>query len=191
MTSPQKHVPWQVVSSRDIYSAKPWITLTRQQVLLPNGSVVNDYHQIIMPEYTVVFAETHDGRVIVERQYRHGIGEVTLMLPAGLKEEGEDPLQAAQRELLEETGYAAPEWRHLGSFVPNANYGCGKAHLYHALNVRPVGDPNAGDLEEIEILLLSKAELLLALGSGKIHAMSMATAIALATNPLLLQQLTP
>src|SRR6266508_6807174 len=141
MRSPQKHVPWQVVSSREIYSAKPWITLSRQQVLLPNGRLVNDYHQIVMPEYAVVFAETHDGLVIVERQYKHGIGKVTLMLPAGLKEEGEEPIQAARRELVEETGYAATEWRHLGSFVPNSNYGCGKAHLYHASNARQAGDP--------------------------------------------------
>ena len=176
-----------MVSSREIYAAKPWITLSRQQVLLPNGRVVNDYHQVIMPEYTVVFAETKEGLVIVERQYKHGIGEVTLSLPAGLKEEGEDSIQAAQRELIEETGYAATEWRHIGSFVPNSNYGCGKAHLYHALNARRVSDPKSGDLEEIEILFLTKVELLEALGSGKFHAMSMAAAIALATNPLLQQ----
>ena len=147
--------------------------------------MVNDCHQLSMPEYTVVFAETDDGRVIVERQYRHGIGEVTLMLPAGLKEEGEEPVQAAQRELLEETGYAAREWKQLGSFVPNSNYGCGKAHLFHAHAAYRVKEPNAGDLEEIEILLMTPEELLQAVRSGEVLSMSVAAAIAMATNPRL------
>ena len=151
---------------------------------MPDGKVVKDYHRVQMPEYTVVFVETRNGQVIVERQYKHGIGGVTLMLPAGLVETGEDTLKAAQRELLEETGYAATEWKHLGSFVPNSNYGCGKAHLYHARNARRVANPDAGDLEEIEIVLMTRDELLKALGAGQVHAMSVAAAIALATNPL-------
>jgi ADP-ribose diphosphatase len=183
MKSQRVHTPWQVVNTREIYSAAPWVTVSLQAVRLPDGKVVNDYHRVEMPEYTVVFAETEDGHIVAERQYKHGIGSVTLTLPAGLVEAGEAPLSAAQRELLEETGYRASAWKHLGSFVPNSNYGCGKAHLYHARRARRVTEPNAGDLEEIEIVLLTPEALLKALRAGQVHSLGTATAIALATNP--------
>jgi ADP-ribose pyrophosphatase len=185
------HTPWQVLATRDVYSAPPWLTVSLQEVCLPDGRVVNDYHRVQMPDYTVVFAETEDGRVLAERQYKHGIGRVTLTLPAGLVDAGEDALRAAQRELLEETGYTASDWKHLGSFVPNSNYGCGKAHLYSARRARRVADPNAGDLEEIEIILLTRDALLKALGAGQIHSLGIAMTIALATNPHLSDQPPP
>jgi ADP-ribose pyrophosphatase len=178
---------WEVLSTRTIYSAPPWVTLSLQQVCLPDGRVILDYHRLQLPEYCVVFAETIEGRVIVERQYKHGVGAVTLMLPAGLIEPGEAPLKAAQRELLEETGYQAADWQLLGSFVPNSNYGCGKAHLYLARQARRIAEPDAGDLEEMEILLLARDELFAAVRGGQIHATSVVAAIALATHP----QLTP
>jgi ADP-ribose pyrophosphatase len=176
---------WQVLTTRTIYSAPPWVTLSLQQVRLPDGHVVLDYHQLQLPEYTVIFAETTDGRVIVERQYKHGVGAVTLMLPAGLVESGEAPLTAAQRELLEETGYTAEGWVSLGSFVPNANYGCGKAHFFRAHHARRVAKPASGDLEEMEILLMPVSELIDALARGQIHVTSVAAAIAMASNPRL------
>lgn len=185
MSPRDQHAPWEVLKSRELYSAEPWITLSLQQVRLPDGRIVSDYHRVQMPDFTVVFVETDEGKVIVERQYKHGIGQVTLMLPAGLIEKEEDPLQAAQRELLEETGYMASEWKPLGSFVPNSNYGCGKAHLYQARDARRVAEPDAGDLEDIEIVLMTRHELLQALGGGLVHAMSVAAAIALATNPIM------
>lgn len=180
-----KHAPWQVLQSREIYAAAPWVRLSLQEVRLPDGRVVRDYHQIALPEYSVVFAETEDGRVLIERQYKHGIGEVTLMLPAGLIEPDEDPCQGAQREMLEETGYVADDWKPLGRFVPNSNYGCGRAHLFHARGARRVAEPNAGDLEEMEILLLTRDELFRAVREGRVHATAIAAAIALATHPVL------
>ena len=153
------------------------------QVRLPGGKLVDDYHCVEMPAYTVIFAETEEGQVIVERQYKHGLRKVSLTLPAGLVEAGEDTLVAAQRELLEETGYQATGWRHLGSFVPNSNYGCGLAHVYRATRARRVAEPDAGDLEEIEILLMSPDDLLRAVQTGEVGASSMALAVALATHP--------
>jgi ADP-ribose pyrophosphatase len=167
-----RHKAWEILRSREVYVAEPWVTLSVQQVRLPDGRVVDDYHQVRLPEYTVIFAETTDGQVLVERQYKHRVGGIPLMLPAGLLEPGEDPLQAAQRELMEETGYTATEWRRLGSFVPNANYGCGRAHLYHARNARRVAEADAGDLEDIEILLMPAEELLERLRCGQVHATS-------------------
>lgn len=178
-----RHRPWEIVSSKEIYSAPPWIELSLQTVRLPDGRLVNDYHSVTMPDYAVIYAETTAGKVIVEKQYKHGVRQVTLSLPAGLIEPGEDPLKAAHRELREETGYEGAEWQSMGSFVPNSNYGCGRAHLFQVRGAKRVTDPNSGDLEDIELLLMTPRELLSALESGEVAATSMALAIALVNIP--------
>lgn len=180
---PDFHAPWEVIQSRQVYSCPPWISLELQQIRLPDGRMVDDYHRIILPDYSVMFVETEDGRVVVERQYKHGVGAVTLTLPGGLVSPGEDPLIGAQRELLEETGYEAEHWRSLGSYVQNSNYAGSRGHLYAARNARWVREPNSGDLENIEILLLSREELLAAVQRNEVEVTSFVAAIALATHP--------
>lgn len=123
---------WETRKNQKLFVAEPRIKLSVQQVCLPGGRVVDDYYQIRLAEFTVIFAQTTDGKVIVERQYKHGVGKVNLVLPAGVIEDGEDPLAAAQRELLEETGYTSDDWQPLGRFVVHDNYGCGRAHLFMA-----------------------------------------------------------
>jgi ADP-ribose pyrophosphatase len=176
--------PWQVLDSQVVFQAPPWIQVSRQKIRLPDGSTVEDYHQVRMTDYALVVASTADGRIVVERQYKHGIGKVTLMVPAGAILPGEAPLAAAQRELLEETGCSAEDWRSLGSFVLSANYGCATAHVFTAQNARAVAAPKSGDLEEMEILLLRPQELRLALQAGQIHSLGTLAAILLATQPI-------
>jgi ADP-ribose pyrophosphatase len=176
--------PWQVIKSRQVFDSPPWIRISMHDVRLPDGTVVKDYRQIELPDFVVVFAQTVDGKVIVERQYKHGIGKVSLMLPAGAIETGEDPLSAIQRELLEETGYKCDTWQPLGDFVANGNFGCGRAHLFMAQDAYRVAEPNSGDLEDMEIVLMQPAELIDSVRSGDVASLSSVTAIALATNPL-------
>ena len=81
--------PWQVISSREVFVAEPWIKIDSQHIRLPDGGIVDDYHQIRLQDFAAVFAETPDGQIVVERQYKHGVGMVTLVLPAGAIEKGE------------------------------------------------------------------------------------------------------
>ena len=152
--------PWVVTEAHDVFVANPWIRIEKQQIQLPSGATVNEYYQIELSDYCIVFAETADGMVIVERQYKHGAGQVTLTLPAGSIEENEAPLDAAQRELLEETGYTSDQWQGLGSYILNGNYRCGRAHLFRASQVRRTAEPNSGDLEDMEIVLMSVEDLI-------------------------------
>ena len=171
---------WEVLKSREVFAAQPWIRVFEQEVQLPSGAVIDDYYRIELGEFALVFAQTLDGSVIVERQYKHGTGRVGLVLPAGSIEAGEDPLSAAQRELLEETGCKSDHWQPLGDFVVNGNYGCGKAHLFMARDAYRVAEPDSGDLEEIEIVLMEPDKLMNALLDGQVHLLSSATLIALA-----------
>lgn len=183
----KKIEPWEILKSQELFVAPPWIKLSVQHVRLPNGKMVDDYYQINLPEYAVVFAQTTDGRVIMERQYKNGVGKISFVLPGGLIEDGEDPLVTAKREFFEETGYVADDWQSLGSFVPNANYGCGKAHLFMAQGAKQVTEPNSRDLEDIEIVLMKLEEIRDAFRNGDIVTMSTMATIALATNPLFYQ----
>ena len=180
--------PWETLKNQEIFVATPWIEISVQQVRLPDGRVVDDYYQIRLPEYALIFAQTTDGRVIVERQYKHGVGKVCLVLPAGTIEEGEDPLAGAQRELLEETGYTSDDWQLLGSFVAHGSYGCGKAHLFVVRNAQQVAEPDSGDLEDMEIVLMKGEEIVAAVRNGDVDLLGTVAAIALATNPLFLPQ---
>ncbi|HEY9857988.1 MAG TPA: NUDIX hydrolase [Candidatus Obscuribacterales bacterium] len=175
---------WQTIKKQEVFVAAPWIKVSVEQVRLPNGMVVDNYHQIALPDYAVIVAQTADGRVIMERQYKHGVGKVSLMLPGGTIEDNEDPLVAAKRELLEETGYLSDDWQSLGCFIANANYGCGKAHVFVARNVQQVAEPNSGDLEDMEIVLIQPEEVGDALRKGEVIVLGAVMAIALALNPM-------
>lgn len=163
----------------------PWVQLSVEQVRLPDGKVVDEYYQIKLPDSVIVFAQTTDGKIIMERLYKHGIGKVSLELPAGLIHEGEDLLTSARRELIEETGYICNDWRLLGSFVVDGSHGCGRANLFIARNVQLVAEPESGDLEEMEIILMTPEEVVSAIHNGDVVSVGTVAAIALATNPLI------
>ena len=173
--------PWKVLERAAVYRADPWLAVERQKVELPDGRVIADYHRITFPDCAGVVARVADGRIMVQRQYRHGPGRVCLTLPGGAMNAGESPLQAAQRELREETGYEARDWKLLGSFTLNANYGCGTMHMFSASHAERTIAPNNDDLEESELLLLTPAELHAAIDKGDVAVLAAAVAILLAT----------
>ena len=121
---------WESLTKESILVKKPWFEVFREEVRLPDGKIVPEYFGIEMPHYTAVFAVTEERRIMILRCYRHAIGEVTLTMPGGMIEESESPLTGIQRELLEETGYKAKDWKPLGTFVGNSTRGCGTYHFF-------------------------------------------------------------
>jgi ADP-ribose pyrophosphatase len=136
---------WTVISSRDVLDASPFLKVRVETIELPGGRHIPDYYQLEMPSFACIFAETVDGLIIAYRQYRHGTRRVGLVFPGGHLEDGEDPREAARRELLEETGFEANAWAYLGGFAVNANQGGPVSYMFHAtgcLRQRPaIGDP--------------------------------------------------
>jgi ADP-ribose pyrophosphatase len=94
------------------------------------------------------------------------------VFPGGHLEDGEAAYQAAQRELLEETGFEASAWTYLGGFVVNANQGAAVSHMFHATGCRQIASPQSDDLEASEILLLTRDQLLAAIGRAEIHILT-------------------
>jgi ADP-ribose diphosphatase len=169
--------PWKTLKREPLFSAGPIKEVVRETVLLPDGRVISDYHTVAMGDYAIVYAVTRDARVLVLRQYKHGPRRVCLTFPGGYVAPGEDPAAAVERELLEETGYRATTITPLGSFVANANQGCNTAHLFRADGCWYERPPLSGDLEEMELVEMTPAELF---GPERIADMAVLGYVALA-----------
>ena len=178
--SKQELREWKVLRETELLDASPFLKVSSQRLELPDGRIVDNFYQLAMPDFAAILAETEDGRIVILRCYRHGARRICLTVPGGHLAPGEAPLLAARRELLEETGYAAAEWRPLGSFVTNANHRCQTAYFFHARGCRAVAAPNSGDLEETEILLMSRAELIAAFRAGDFPFVSVVALFGLA-----------
>jgi ADP-ribose pyrophosphatase len=96
---------------------------------------------------------------VMVRQYRHGSREVTLEIPGGIVDPGEEPAAAAARELIEETGYRAERVRPLGSLNPNPALFANRVHTFLAEDVERVTDVMNGPLEETVVELVPAAEV--------------------------------
>jgi ADP-ribose pyrophosphatase len=175
--------PWKVLERTPVYRADPWFAVERQKVELPDGRVIPDYHRITLPDCAGAVVQVEDGRYLAQRQYRHGPGRVCLTLPGGALNAGESPVDGAKRELREETGYEAREWKALGSYTMNANYGGGVMHLFLASGARRTVAPDNDDLEASELVFLTRDELRAAVGDGRVAVLAAAVAILLALSP--------
>ena len=182
---------WEVLSKASLLDRRPWLSVYQEAVSLPDGRVVQDYYGIEMPSYTAVFAITDERQIIVLRSYRHALGEVMLNMPGGMVEEGEDPLAAIQRELLEETGYSAAEWTSLGNFIGNSSRGCGNYYFFFASGASPIQEPDSGDLEELELLLWTPEELVRALDAGEARSLGTVSIFLMGLRCLESIQVTP
>ena len=96
---------WNVLES-DYLLRNKWLTVRKDYVRMPSGAEINDYYVLEYPDWINVIAITEDGKFVIERQYRHGTQSVDYELCAGTIEDGEAPIDAAKRELLEEFPYS-------------------------------------------------------------------------------------
>ncbi len=172
--------PWKIRSREIVLSQPPYLVVENHTVELPDGRVIPEWAWIITPDFINVVAMADTGEFLCFRQTKYAVDGTSLAPVGGYLELGEDPLVAAKRELLEETGYAADDWVALGSYAIDGNRGAGTGHLFLARGARRVAEIHADDLEEQELMLLSRAELADALARGEFKVMPWAANVALA-----------
>ncbi len=171
--------PWKTHSRRVLCTPNKFLTVEIHELELPDGRRIDDWPWLVTPDYANVLARTVDGRFLCFRQTKYAVEGVSLAPVGGFIEKDEAPLVAAKRELLEETGYVAPDWHALGSFAVDANRGAGTAHLFLALDAKMDCATTADDLEQQELLLLGRDDLDQALDCGEFKVLAWATAVAL------------
>jgi len=168
------------VSRKTVLDLGRYLVVENHSVELPDGRVIPDWPWIITPAYINVVVVTEDGKFPCFRQTKYAVEGTSLAPVGGYIDPGEEPLAAAKRELMEETGYEAPDWTHLGTFAVDGNRGAGTAHLFLARGARRVADVESDDVEEQELLLPDRDELEAALDAGEFKVLAWAANVALA-----------
>lgn len=171
---------WKKIDSRTALDLSPRLVVQLHTVQLPDGQTIPDWSWIITPDYVNVLAVTDAGLFLCFLQTKYAFQGTSLAPIGGYVASGENPLDAAKRELLEEAGYASDEWLGLGTFCVDGNRGAGNAHLFLATNCRCVQQPSEPDLEDQVLQLLPRREVASALFAGQFKALSWSATVALA-----------
>ena len=164
---------WKTISSQTIledYHA----TVKKNTVQLPDGAVIEDFYTLTIPDAAMVCALTEDGMVLLKSEYRYACGEEVIECPAGMIEDGEEPLTTAKRELLEETGYTCESWTYLGPTLESTSKLTNTMHLFLARDCKKTSGQHLDANEHLEVMKVSlEAAVEMAMG-GIINANSTA-----------------
>ncbi len=153
------------VSSRNVYDGE-LLHVRADRARLPDGKVaVREY--ITHPGAVVIIPLLDNGELVLERQHRYPLHRDFYELPAGKIDRGEDPLQCAQRELLEETGYSAKKWRYITTLYPCIGYSDEKL-LYYLAEDLTFTSASLDDGEHLEVFTLTLAAAVDWVRTGKI-----------------------
>ena len=136
----------------------PGFDVRRDDVTLPDGTET-EFHYLTEPPSVVLLPFTLDGEVVVIEEWRQAVGRVTIGLPAGGFEEGETPVEAARRELAEETGYEAAALEELGVFEPANGLLDSTFHYFFARECAPTAEQELDHNESIRVGTASFADL--------------------------------
>lgn len=150
---------WEVISSEYII-CRPWLTARKDSLRLPDGRINPEFYVLEYPDWVNVIAIDKQGRHVMVRQYRHGLGEMSTELCAGVMEEGETPEQAARRELAEETGYTGGRWSLQCVISGNPSCTNNLTYCFLAEDVELTGTQHLDPTESLTVMLMSPDELL-------------------------------
>ena len=150
---------WKILSSEYLYKAT-WFTIRKDICETPEGKIVNPYYVYEFPTWVSALAITDDNKVVMVRQYRHGIQETIIEVPGGCVDDSDKDYQTAiARELLEETGYSFTNYTYLGKVSPNPSTNNNWMHMFLATGGTKVSSQQLDHNEEIEVELLEIDEL--------------------------------
>lgn len=131
---------------------------------------VGRFIKISPPDWVTVIPVLDDDRFLMVKQFRHGSRRITQEFPAGAVDPGEEPEEAARRELSEETGYGGSEWVKIGSLNPNPAFMTNRVHTFLAKGLFRVGEQRLDENEIINVFSLSRSEMEELIGEGEMDS---------------------
>lgn len=158
---------WKVLKSTPLLNCGPWLNIRQELVELPSGAQIPTWFVMHFPNWINVIAITRDGQFVIEDQYRHALGETHYELVAGVIDEGETPLQAAQRELSEETGFGGGEWQLFMTLSPNPTNHTNLSYTFLATGVEKLTEQHQERTEDIRVHLFEREEVMELLQAGE------------------------
>ena len=166
--------PWKLVSST-IEKSFRIFDLRIDRAVSPRTGREHEFYVFESKEWVNIIPVTKNKEVVLIRQYRHGVSDIVLEIPGGIVEEGDTPLDAAVRELKEETGYSPSEMVYLGMVYANPAFLNNRCHSYLALDCFPDGPQDLDDKEDIEVILRPFADIPKLIKDGEIsHSLILA-----------------
>ena len=159
---------WQQISSEYLVE-ESWFKFRKDQVLKSNGEIMPAYYVLEYTNWATVFPVTTDGKVILVKQYRYGLGQWSIEVPGGIMDAHEtNPLEAGKRELLEETGYSCKEIVQVAVVAPNPATANNLMYCFLATGCELTHQQEFDEHEELEVMLVTIAELKQLLRENKI-----------------------
>lgn len=168
---------WKIRKQTEVFKVG-FFRLRYDECEMASGKIMPKYFVMEFSDWVHIVPITSDGKVLLIEQYRHANQSTCLELPGGTTHPGanEDPQLAAERELLEETGYQSSDWKKLATHAPNPALQNNSVHTYLALNCKKVAEQSLDPYEEITVKEFSKKEVLDLLASGQItHSLVVAS----------------
>lgn len=161
---------WKKVTSHNSFECSIFSIRSERRTSQTKGE--HEFFIIEPADWVNIIAITADRQVVLVRQFRHGIEEVTIEIPGGMIDPGEEPLQAAIRELYEETGYTSESWNQIGVNHPNPAIQKNLCYTFLAENASLTGSQILDSTEEIEVFTAPLDQIPEMISSGRItHAL--------------------
>ncbi len=165
------------ILSRSENRISPWVSLIAKEVEFAPGQAPEIYHSFAQPDYISILARTRSGLIPLVRQYRPAVEDYTLELPAGMVEEGEEPIETCRRELMEEVGLVAEKIKCLGSFYTDTGRHENDTHVFFVDASEP--DPNFIPEAGIEVEFVKASTLRKLIDEGEFRHLLHVAALAL------------
>ncbi|MCM1035198.1 MAG: NUDIX hydrolase [Paludibacter sp.] len=166
---PLENRKWEVLESRYLAQEGDWYTVRKDHVRLPSGVEIPSWYIFEFPDWVNVIATTNEGNFVLISQYRHAIGETHYELCAGVIDPTDaSPLEAAKRELLEETGFGGGEWTEFMCLSPNPTNHTNRSYTFLATGVQRIDEAHQESTEDIQTHILTPEQLKELLCNGEI-----------------------